>query len=61
MDYGRDDVAVHAYVPGVDSLRVVDWPLEDAVVVVVPVELVQNAIVVVVVGVGPVAAIEPLD
>ena len=60
MNSVRVDVPVCADVPWVCSLRVIDWSLEDAIVVVIPVELVEGAVVVVVEGVGAVAPVEAL-
>ena len=57
----RVHIAVGADVPRIGSLRVVDWSLEDAVVVIVPVEFVEYAIVIVVEGVGAVASVKALD
>ena len=61
MNSGGVHVTIRGDVPWVVSLGVVHWPLKDAVVVIVPVELVPDSVVVVIQWVRSVATIEPLD
>ena len=61
VDCGGFDVAVGADVFRVSTLCVIYRSLEDTVVVVVPVEFIENAVVVVVERVCPVASVKALD
>ena len=61
VDGIRFEIAVSADIPRVSPLGVVNRSFENAVVVVIPILLVQNAIIVVVEGIGSIATVEALD
>ena len=61
MNCIRHDISIHANIPWIVALRVVNGALENSIVVIVIVEFISDTIVVMIKGVGAITAVESFN
>ncbi len=61
MDSGWLNISVHGNIPWIGALIVVNWPLENTIVIVIPVELIEHPIIIMIKWMGSETSVKHLD